>query len=80
MVNITVEDVKQIPDENLALLCDMFIRESNRRDKEKRTQTIENFRAAFNAMKAANIRITYYPESLEDDDTPITDWDGFSFD
>lgn len=80
MVNITVDDVMQFSDENLALLLDMIIRESNRRDKEKRTQTIEDFHAAFNAMKAAKIRITYYPDSLEDDYTPITDWDGFSFD
>lgn len=80
MVNITVEDVKQIPDENLELLCDMFIRESNRRDREKRTQIIENFRAAFNAMKAAKIRVMYYSDEDTDDYTLITDWDGFSFD
>lgn len=80
MVNITVDDVMQISDENLALLCDMFIRESHRRDTEKRTQIIENFRAAFSAMKTAKIRIMYYPDGDSDDYTPITDWDGFSFD
>ena len=62
MVNITIEDVRQITDENLALLCDMLIRESNRRDKEKRTQIIENFHATFNAMQTAKIRIMYYPD------------------
>ena len=80
MVNITVEDIQQISDENLEALCDMLIRESNRRDREKRTQIIENFHAAFNAMKAAKIRVMYYPDDDTDDYTPITEWEGFSFD
>ena len=80
MVNITIEDLKQISDENLEALCDMLVRESNRRDREKRAQIIENFRAAFNAMKAAKIRVMYYPDDDTDDYTPITEWEGFSFD
>ena len=80
MIHITIEDIKQISDENLAELLDLCQKEQKCRDELARTKLISDFHNAFLALRRAGIALKYYEADYDDNYTWITEWDGFDFD
>lgn len=70
---------ENLSDGELCTLRDACIKEMQRREAHQKAELIEEFRKAWNALRAHSVRVDYYPDEYDDDYITISDWDQFDF-
>lgn len=78
MINITVEDWKEVPTATIEGLIKQGTSELNRRRAEDREKAIAAFQKAFYGLRDAGIRV--YGIYDYTDQLTFNDWDDFYFD
>lgn len=78
MINISVEDWKQVPTATIEALINGGNRELQRRRMEERSKAIENFKTAFYALQDMGVRV--YGIYDYSDQLTFNTWDDFNFD
>lgn len=78
MINISIEDWKQVPTTAIEALINGGNRELQRRRMEERDKAIENFKTAFYALQDMGVRV--YGIYDYSDQLTFNTWDDFNFD
>lgn len=78
MINISIEDWKQVPTTTIETLVRDGNHELQRRRMEERNKAIENFKIAFYALQDMGVRV--YGIYDYSDQLTFNTWDDFNFD
>ena len=72
-------EIRSMTDGELCALRDACIKEMQRREAHQKAELIEEFRKAWEALRAHSVRVDYYPDDWDDNYFTISDWEQFDF-